>query len=592
MRSTASHELRALQTADWDMVVVGAGCAGMATALFASLEGLRVIVLERSQWVGGTSALAAGALWIPNTHLAEGSGDTPQKVARYLEQACPDVGSQALRTRFLALGPDAVKRLEAHTEVRMRAFSHHPDYLSDLEGASIRGRVLECLPFDGRRLGDDLSLVRPPIPEFTVLGGMMVDRIDIGHLLNLGRSLPSFLHASRLLLRYAVDRMRGRRGSRLVMGNALVGRLLFSLRQRGVPIVTGTAVERLVTREGRVIGVELHGPAGPRLLTARRGVVLAGGGFNDHPNFRKRLIPDEAAHSPRALSSPGLLLQQALDLGARLEPDAESAAFWAPVSIRRRPDGSQAVFPHLIFDRAKPGTVVVNRRGRRFVNESCTYHLFGERMLRRDNSGERPDAVAFLIADRRALVRYGLGILRPGARGLAGFLREGYIVEAPTIAGLAERLGIDGAALQETIERLNRFAHTGIDEDFHRGSTAYQRNLGDPTVQPNPTLGAIDEPPFYAVTIYPGDIGAITGLATDADARVLRGDVPIEGLFAVGNDMQSIMGGAYPGPGINLGPAVVFAYAAARAAAAATPVPALEAEDRATGTATAGGTVG
>lgn len=555
----------------WDLIVVGAGCAGLAAALFAAIEGLRVLVLEQSRWVGGTSALAAGAVWIPNTHLAQGSGDTPEKADRYLAQASQGYAPE-LRKRFLALGPQAVQCLESCSDVSMRAFAHHPDYLSELDGASHWGRVLECLPFDARQLGDAMPLVRPPIPEFTILGGLMVDRVDIAHLLNLRRSRASFSHAARLLLRYGADRLRHPRGTRWVMGNALVGRLLLSLRKRAVPIWSETLAERLLIHGGRVTGVQVrldrHGGSS-QTLQARRGIVLAGGGFNDHALLRQRLIPAEAKHSPRALSAPGLLLQQALGLGARLAPTAASAAFWAPVSVRRRKDGSQAVFPHFVLDRAKPGTVVVNARGRRFVNESCSYHLFGERMLRPAAEGGRPDAVAHLIADRRALLRYGLGMVRPGGRGITGFVRDGYLSEAPSLAALAQRLGIDAAALQATVVRFNGFAHSGVDEDFQRGSTAYQRNLGDPTVQPNPTLGPVEQAPFYAVTLYPGDIGAIVGLATDADARVLRDGAPIEGLFAVGNDMQSVMGGAYPGPGINLGPAIVFAYAAAQAAARA-----------------------
>jgi succinate dehydrogenase/fumarate reductase flavoprotein subunit len=565
-QATLAHDAVLPEMQSWDLIVVGAGCAGMATALFAAIEGLSVLVLERTRWVGGTSALAAGAVWIPNTHLGKGSGDTPEKAEGYLAEACK-AGSPALRKRFLALGPEALQCLDAHTDVQMRAFSHHPDYLSELEGASSSGRVLECLPFDGRQLGDALSLVRPPIPEFTVLGGMMVDRIDIGHLMNMRHSVASFLHASRLLLQHSRDRLRGRRSTRMVMGNALIGRLLLSLRKRGVSIRTGISAERLLMERARVTGIQVRETEHSTTLHARLGVVLAGGGFNDHPLFREQLIPAEAMHSPRALSSPGLLLQQALEMGARMEPAADSAAFWAPVSRRQRADGSRAVFPHFVLDRAKPGTVVINSRGRRFLNESCSYHLFGERMLKATPSGDRPDAVAYLIADRRALLRYGLGMVRPGGHRVDAFVREGYLTRASSLVELAARLGVDAAALQATVARMNHFARSGIDEDFQRGTTAYQRNLGDPLVQPNPTLGPIEQAPFYAVRLFPGDIGSIVGLATDEHARVLRGDAPIEGLFAVGNDMQSIMGGAYPGPGINLGPAIVFAFAAAQAAA-------------------------
>ncbi|HEY5637818.1 MAG TPA: FAD-dependent oxidoreductase [Burkholderiales bacterium] len=551
--------------ADYDLIVIGAGAAGMATALFAAIEGMKVLVLERTQWVGGTSALSAGALWIPNTHLAAGSGDTPQRAARYLELSTGGRTPARLRERFLSLGPQVVRILEDHTEVRMRAFARHPDYLSELEGSTTHGRALECLPFDGRQLGDAFALVRPPIPEFTVLGGMMVDRIDIGHLLNLTRSAASFAHASRLLLRYLADRLRHPRGTRLVMGNALVGRLLFSLQKRQVPVWTQTTVDRLLEANDRVTGVEVSRAGARQVLHARAGVVLAGGGFNEHPQLRKQLIPAEVRHSPRAGASPALLYEQALALGARLGKVEGSAAFLTPVSARTRADGSTAVFPHFVLDRGKPGTVVVNAQGRRFVNESASYQLFGERMLEQ-HSGHRPNALAFLIADRRALLKYGLGMVRPGGRGVAAALRSGYLVRAQSVAALAQALDIDATALTDTVERMNRYAKNGLDADFQRGSTAYQTNLGDPAVGPNPNLGAIETPPFYALRLYPGDIGAAVGLVTDADARVLRGDAPIGGLFAVGNDMHSVMGDAYPGPGITLGPAVVFAFAAAQAA--------------------------
>jgi hypothetical protein len=444
--------------------------------------------------------------------------------------------------------------------VQLRAFAHHPDYLSDLPDASSRGRVLECLPFDGRLLGDALALVRPPIPEFTVLGGMMVDRIDIGHLLNMTRSRASLAHSLRLVLRHAGDRLRYPRGARLVLGNALIGRLLHSLRQRNVPVWTQVRTGELVVRDGRVVGIEVEHQGRRFTVTGRRGVVLAGGGFNDHPKLRAELIPAQVTHSPRAGSSPGELLEQAMTLGARMGRPEGSPAFWAPVSVRQRRDGSTAVFPHFVLDRAKPGTLVVDPAGRRFVNESCSYHQFVERML------ERGVGHAWLIADRQALVKYGLGMVRPGGRGLGAFLRDGYLLEAPTVEALASKLGIDPSVLRAAVDRMNGFARSGDDSDFQRGTTAYQRNLGDASVAPNPTLGPIRQAPFYAVRLQPGDIGASAGLVTNADAQVLRGDAPIPGLFAAGNDMQSIMGSAYPGPGINLGPAIVFAYAAVQAA--------------------------
>ncbi|WBY02955.1 FAD-dependent oxidoreductase [Ramlibacter tataouinensis] len=558
----------------FDLLVVGAGCAGLSTALFASQLGLSVLVVEKSPWVGGTSALSAGALWVPGTGHAAGTGDTREQAARYLQAAVGDGSSSALRDAFLDLAPRAVEELERDTAVRLRAFAHHPDYLSNLPGSTVRGRVLECLPFDGRLLGADLARVRPPIPEFTVLGGMMVDRIDIGHLLNLTRSWASLRYSVRLLGRHAIDRLRHRRGTRLVLGNALVGRLLLSLRRRGVPVWTDTPALRLVTADGRVTGLAVRRQGQDLSLSSRCGVVMAGGGFNDHPHWRSRWLPPMVTDTPRAGTSGGELLDDALRLGARLTdrsaPDGSpgSSACWAPVSVRRRPDGSKAVFPHFVLDRAKPGTLVVDGRGERFVDESTSYHLFGEALLAHAARHGLPGH-AWLIADAAALRHYGLGMVRPGGAGLRRFLREGYIVRADSCTAMAAAIGVPAATLERTVARFNALAASGTDADFGRGRNAYQRNLGDPAHAPNPTLRPLAAGPWFAVRLQVADIACSRGLVTDASARVLHhaGSSLIPGLYAVGNDMQSVMGSAYPGPGINLGPAVVFAYAAALAAA-------------------------
>ncbi|MGF6507831.1 FAD-binding protein [Paraburkholderia sp. 32] len=444
--------------------------------------------------------------------------------------------------------------------MQLRAFAYHPDYLSALPGSTTSGRVLEALPFDGRELGAQCQLARPPIPEFTVLGGMMVDRIDIGHLLKLGRSFESFGHSVRLIGRYAIDRLGYARGTRLVMGNALVGRLLRSLQQRGVTIWTSAKVERLLGDERRIDGVTVTRNGERYDIQATCGVVLGTGGYNDNPQLRHRFIPTSVEHTPRARTDGGLQ-KMALALGAKISEIPGASAFWAPASVRKRRDESTAVFPHFVLDRAKPGMVLVNRHGTRYLNESTSYHLFARSMIDATNG-----IPGFLIADRRALARYGLRMIRPGGHRLRRFIDEGYLVEAPTLDALAARLDIDAASLRETVARMNAFAQSGIDEDFARGTTAYERNLGDPGVAPNPTLGPIDPPPFYPIRLYPADIGASTGIAADAQARVLRdGDPqqPIDGLYVAGNDMQSIMGAAYPVPGINLGPAIVFAYLAA-----------------------------
>lgn len=554
----------------FDVAVVGAGGAGLAAALFAALDGRRVLLLERTAYVGGTTAHSAGTTWIPGTHHAAqvDPTDTRAAVERYMDATVGDHAPRALRQAFLDHGPQAVARLEAQSQLRFRPYPRHPDYISDQPGATLAGRALEPLPFDGRLLGPRLALVRPPIPEFTVLGGMMVDRTDIQHLLGMTRSFASLRHALRILARHARDRLKHPRGTRLVMGNAWVARLLHSLSAHaGVTLALSCTVSRIepAGAGGAPAALQIECNGQHRRVRVRGGVILASGGFNRHPRLRAEMLPGiDPAWSPAAPGHTGQAHELAHALGARYGQGGLSHAFWAPVSTRTRADGTGAAFPHFVMDRAKPGMLTVDARGERFVNESTSYHLFG---LAMQAAGAVP---AYLVCDARALRAYGLGMVRPGARGLAPYLADGYLVQGRTLAELAARLSIDPGRLAATVERFNRHAQAGVDPDFQRGSTAYQCNLGDPLAGgPNPNLGPLAQAPFYALRLYPGDIGAATGLVCDEHARVLdAGGAPIPGLYAVGNDMQSIMGGVYIAPGITLGPGLVFASIAAAHAGA------------------------
>ncbi len=546
-----------------DLIVLGAGAGGMTAALTGALLGLEVELLEKAAVVGGSTAVSAGSVWVPNTRHAP-PDDSVERARRYLRATVGDRLRPELCEAFLARGPEMVAFLEAGSEVRFRAYPHHPDYLATAEGATLRGRVLEALPLDGRLLGRDFVLLRPPLPEFTLFGGMMVDRTDIGHLLNATRSLRSTRHALGLVGRFGLDRLRYPRGTRLVMGNALAGRLLLSLIRRGVAIRTGARVLGLIERDGRVDGVTLAG--GERLL-ARRGVVLATGGFSRHPELRRALLPEPLAeHTPLVESVTGDGIDFGRSAGGRLGEGHAATSYWAPMSTRRRRDGSTAVFPHFVLDRGKPGLIAVDRTGRRFVNEATTYHLFGQAMHAAHR--ERPTIPCLFVCDHPFVLKYGLGMVRPRGLNLAGAVADGYVTRADTITGLAAAAGVDAAALHEAVARNNRYAADGIDPEFGKGGDAYQRNLGDPAHGPNPCLGPIATPPFYAIRVQPGDIGASVGLVTDGDARVLdAAGQPVPGLYACGNDMDSMMAGIYPGPGITIGPAMTFAWIAARHAA-------------------------
>jgi glycine/D-amino acid oxidase-like deaminating enzyme len=551
--------------ARYDVAVLGAGAAGMAAAIYAALEGKRVILIERTEYVGGTSALSAATTWVPNTHhsRAVGAEDSFEKASGYLDRAVGNRSSKTIRDAFLKAGPDAIRIIEEGADVRFRPRPFHPDYLSELEGSTSFGRALEPLPFSAKGLGSDLDLIRPPIPEFTILGGLMVDRDDIANLLAMTKSLKAARYSAKLIGGYILDRLSHSRGTRLVMGNALIGRMLQAARRLGVEIAANARVTEIPETEGRVTGIVAVQNGVVRRLSISGGVVLASGGFARHPELRQKYLPKPVPeHSPSAPGHTGELHDLALKLGAHHGEGAQQNCFWAPVSVRRRADGTTAVFPHFVFDRSKPGIITVGRDGKRFVNESTSYHLFVSAMFAADRDGST--IPAYLITDSAGLKKYGLGMVRPGGKGLKPFLADRYLTRADTLAELAQKLGINAGGLAASVASMNEYARTGVDPDFRRGTTIYERANGDPTPGPNPTLGPIGAAPFYAVKLYPGDIGSAMGLVTDENARVLRRDgTPIEGLYAIGNDMHTIMGGAYPGPGITIGPGITFGYIAA-----------------------------
>lgn len=553
----------------YDVVVLGAGAGGMSAAVFAALEGMRVLLVERTEYLGGTTAFSAATTWIPLTRhsRAIGADDSREKVSGFLDRAVGNRSPKVLREAFLAAGPEVVETLENKTDVHFRPRPFHPDYLYELEGATSFGRALEPTPFEAGELGADLALIRPPIPEFTILGGMMIDRDDIGHLMKMGKSLKSAVYSARLIGRYYLGKMRHGRDPRLLMGNALIGRMLLTAKKLGVDILTETETTAFVTDKNGVTGVTLRQKGIDKRITVTGGVVLASGGFSRHPKMRTEKLPHPAPEfSPSAPGHTGALHDLAFAAGAHHGTTSAQPCFWAPVSHRRRPDGSMAVFPHFVFDRSKPGIISVGRDGRRFVNESTSYHQFVSAMYATNKDGSH--VPTYLIADAKALKTYGMGMIRPGGANIKPYLADGYLTEGATLDELARKLGIDANGLKDSVSRMNAYAKTGVDADFARGTTVYEKANGDPAHGPNPTLGALETAPYYAVKLWPGDIGSATGLVGDENARLLRDDGSvIEGLYACGNDLQSIMGGVYPGPGITVGPAIVFGAIAARHAA-------------------------
>lgn len=538
-----------------DVVVLGAGAAGMTAALVAALEGLRVILLEKTDQVGGITATSGGTAWVPGTHLSgiAGMPDRVEDAAAFLASVVGNRGGDALRAAFLESGPAAIERLDRDTEVKFVAAAAHPDYL-DGPGSAYGGRALAPVEFDGHRLSrEDFDRVRPPRPEFVGLGGMMVGRAELSALLKPYGSVANLVTTLRVVGRYAYDRLRYRRGTRLLMGNALVARLLFSLRKAGVPIRFEAETRRLLIEDGRVVGVEL---ADGDIIRAEKGVVMATGGLGWNRELREQLFPAEARDTSLApVGNTGQGADLSREAGAALDGGGDSPALWMPCSSYRKPNGYVAVWPHILLDRAKPGLLAVNSRGERFVDESLSYHDFSMGQI---NANAFP---AHLVCDAAFIRKYGLGFVLPGAFNLSGLVRAGYVKSAPTLEELARRIGCDPAGLSRTVSDYNRYAASGQDEAFGRGGSVMSRFNGDDSVGPNPCLGVIGKGPFYAVEVRPFDLAASAGVKCDAFGRALDPEgEPVAGLFACGNDAASIFRGTYPGPGTTIGPAIVFGW--------------------------------
>lgn len=560
--------------AEYDVVVVGSGAGGMAAALTASIEGRSVLLVEKTDRIGGSTAISGGAVWAPLNAQSEkvGHPDSFDKVWTYMQNTVGDAAPADLQRVYLKSSAGMVEFFEKHTDVKLVARAFSPDYYPDREGAAMGGRSLDPAMFDGRLLGKQFSELRDPLPEFMVLGGMMITMTDAKHLLAVTRSFTSWREGMKLVMRYFSDRLQGyHRGTRLVLGNALAGRLFKSVLDRNIDYWLNAPLRQLLLEDGRVTGVGVVRNGKPVSVRARHGVIVATGGFPWSESLRRELYPQPTgpwSMSPQDNQGEGITLSR--QAGAALGTGHASPAFWAPVSILKRRDGSEVRYPHLVWDRAKPGLMAVNAAGQRFVNESTSYHEFVLAMYRSDKTV--PTFPAFLVCDHDFMERWGVGLALPGGRPREHLVRAGYLHKAPTLRALATELGVDAEGLEASATRFNRFADSGNDEDFGKGSTAYNRYLGDPDHQPNACLGRLQKAPFYAIKVYAGDIGTACGIRCNENAQALDADgQPIRGLYMAGNDMHSVMGGQYPAPGITLGPALTFGWIAGRHAAQSMP---------------------
>lgn len=551
-----------------DLLVIGSGAGGLSAAVTAAYHGLSVIVAEKEPVLGGTTAQSGGWMWTPRNPLAQRAGivedsDAPRT---YLREVLGNTFNEARVNAFLEAAPQMVAFFEEKTALQFEAGNTIPDTYGRVPGAGTGGRSVIAAPYDARGLGDLVNRLRKPLRETTFMGMTIQAGPDLAAFMNVTRSPRAFVHVAHRFSRHVIDLALHRRGMQLRNGLALVARLLRSAADRDVELRTSSPVVRLITEDGAVRGAILATPEGELEVRAKRGVVLATGGFPHDRERRRALFPADEGHLTVAAPSAtgdGLRLGEAA--GGSVDETLAAPGAWCPVSRVNFPDGTVGRFPHII-ERNKPGIIGVLADGRRFCNEGLGYHDYVTAMLRAVPAGR--EVASWLVCTRAFQRRYGLGIARPTPLPVGPYIRSGYIKVGRTIAELAQACGIDPDGLERTIADYNQHARKGEDPAFGRGSTPYNRAGGDPSNTPNPCVAPIERGPFFAVKVVPGSFGTFAGLKTDGNARVLdSGGVPIPGLYAAGTDMASVMGGHYPAGGINLGPAMTFGFIAGRHAA-------------------------
>jgi 3-oxosteroid 1-dehydrogenase len=544
-----------------DFAIVGSGGGGMVAALAAADAGASALVLEKQALIGGSTAMSGGIVWVPDNPVmrAAGVADSYEDAMAHFETVVGDVGpasSMERRHAFLTEGPAMVAFLQ-RCGVRFVHCPGYSDYYSNLKGGHDVGRGIEPVPWDGNVLADWLPKLQPGLAQSL---GLAVMTNEARSLSNYNRSVAAFATSVRVAIRTAAAR--ARRQTLLTNGASLIGQLLaIALERRNIRVWTDSPLDDLIVEDGRVVGVRITKNGVPMHVQARHGVLLSAGGFAHNRAMRQKFGGDQPNTGKWSMSNPGdtgEAMQTAMRLGA--QTDLMDEAWWMP-SPRTGRFGAST----LDQARQRPRTIYVDSDGRRFVNESNSYMEVGKAMYARDRTSRA--VPCWLIFDDRYRKRYAHLRSRPGTFPRQLF-ESGRLKQAWTLQDLANICGVDPEGLVETVEHFNEHAANGVDPDYGRGESAYNRSLGDPNRKVHPCLGPIDEPPYYACEVLPGDIGTCGGLITDEHARVVDEDGrPIRGLYAAGNITATVMGRHYLGPGASIANTMVFGYVAARHAA-------------------------
>jgi 3-oxosteroid 1-dehydrogenase len=551
-----------------DVLVVGTGNGGLTAAVCNWEMGTKdVLIIEKQDKVGGTSATSGGGIWIPNTHYAKevGAEDSPEAAKAYLMNTLfgEDVPEEMIDI-YLEKAPEMLKYLHDRTDVRYESLAEYPDYYTNMEGAREGHRSLEPAPIMASELGENWKNM-----TWTHFMMRMFNRIHFtqveAHLLMV--QLPGWKKLlARLMWDYARDipwRLKTPISRRLACGSAGVARLYLSVLKRNIPLEFNTQMVELVAEGDSVLGAVIECNGQRQRVRAAKGVILASGGFEKNQALREQYLPapTNTTWSAGNPGNEGDALLAGLELGAKTR--LMNDAWWTTtLCVPDEPAPRLA-----IMEKSFPGSCVVNRDGKRFANESQNYMAF-QKDLFKTHTEEHPNAPAWHVFDATFRENFMVGPLmtkamKPDSQIPKKWFDEGFVAKADTIRELADTLGIDADGLEETIGKMNHYAETGKDEDFGRGDSAYDRYYADPAIKPNPCLAPIIKAPFYAMRIEAGDFGTLGGLDTDTSARVKKADGGVfEGLFAVGNCSAAILP-TYPGPGATLGPAMTMAYQAA-----------------------------
>ncbi|MCG8669139.1 MAG: FAD-binding protein [Pseudomonadales bacterium] len=549
-----------------DVLVVGSGAGALTAALVAKHEGAKeVLVAEKSDRYGGTSSMSGGGIWIPNSHYAraEGVNDSADEALKYMKSV---IGSEVSEERMRTYVEKASEMLEYMAKKTRLVYETVPysDYYPEKPGGKEGHRTHQPAPMSARHLGKDFPALREQPPQVLVAGKFTMTMKE-GRMF-LTQAKGWMWVAVLMALRYYLDipgRMKGKRSRRLTMGNALMGRLRWSMKDKGMDLWLNSPFKELIEEDGVVTGAVIEKDGKEIKVRAKKGVVIGVGGFEHNQAMREKYLPQptnpEWSGSQINNTGDGHLAGE--KVGAQFEQ--MNHAWWAP-SVKI-PGWDR---PFVIFaERSLPGLVIVNKKGKRFQNEAAPYLESGLAFYEAQ-SEENPDIPGYVVFDAVFRKKFPFGPIAPGYSMPDSALSKriwSVLQKADTIEELAEKVGIDKDGLLETVKRNNEFAKTGVDTDFHRGESYYDRYYGDQGTKPNPCIAPISEGPYYALPIYPGDIGTKGGMLTDINGQVVSKDGNvIPGLYAIGNTASSVMGSKYPGAGATLGPAMTFGYLAAK----------------------------